>query len=112
MKYPASKGAPDANQAAIVEAYETLGCSVIDLHSIGYGTPDLLIGFGHRLDQLVEVKIPGKKLKTNQLEFAEAWRGRKPIVVRSVDDVERHVQRMHEILNRSLFAHTAFDDFA
>ena len=99
MRLPAARGRPDANQSAIVEAYELLGCTVVDLHAIGYGTPDLLVGYGHCVEQLVEVKVKSGRLMSSQKQFFEAWRGRKPVVVRTIDDVHQHVQRLREIAN-------------
>ena len=94
MRLPAARGRQDANQAAIVEAYELLGCTVVDLHAIGYGTPDLLVGYGRCVEQLVEVKVKSGRLMSSQKQFFEAWRGRKPRVVRTVDDVVEHVKEM------------------
>ena len=99
MRLPAARGRPDANQAAIVEAYELLGCTVVDLHAIGYGTPDLLVGLGGCIDQLVEVKVKSGRLMSSQKQFFEAWRGRKPVVVRTIDDVHQHVQKLRGIAN-------------
>ncbi len=94
MRLPARQGRADRNQAQIIEAYENLGCSVVDLHGVGFGTPDLLVGIGHTVDQLVEVKQKAGKLRGSQKQFFEAWRGRKPRVVRTVEDVIEHVNEM------------------
>lgn len=102
MRSPARKGKPDANQSAIIEAYEILGCSVVDLHAVGFGTPDLLVSFGHCIDQLVEVKVKSGRLLGSQKQFFEAHRGRRPIVVRTIDDVVRHVQTMRQEARRTL----------
>jgi len=77
----------DANQAAVVEAFRTAGASVLHLHAVGKGCPDLLVGIGKR-DALVEVK-DGKKppsaraLNELQVAFQRTWRGRPVTVITS-----------------------------
>jgi hypothetical protein len=59
---PASTEAPrDADQPELVGVYEALGCTVVDLGSVGNGITDLLIGCAGITD-LAEVKIPGEEL--------------------------------------------------
>jgi Holliday junction resolvase len=72
----------DANEQEIVNALEAHGFSVKRLD-----TPvDLLLGkFGHTW--IAEVKVEGKKLNANQVEFFKDWRGNKT-VFRSVQDVD------------------------
>lgn len=76
----------DKTQGEIVEAFRCLGFSVLLLHRVGGGCPDLLVGKGGK-DLLVEVKTGNGKLRAGQKEFFETWRGATPRVVRSVDDV-------------------------
>jgi len=76
--------AVDANQKAIVAALRTVGCSVLPLHAVGKGCPDLLVGWGG-FNLLMEVK-DGKKppsaraLTQDQVDFHRDWRGHVAVV--------------------------------
>ena len=60
----------DGNEKEIIAVFESFGFSVFRLD-----TPlDLLVGYNKR-NYLVEVKMPGKKLNDNQIEFTEEWKG-------------------------------------
>ena len=82
----------DANHAGIVAALRSAGCSVLELHAVGDGCPDLLCGARGR-DYLLEVKRPGvagrargaSQARTNarQAGFRDAWRGHPVAVVTS-----------------------------
>jgi hypothetical protein len=65
----------DANQDEIVLALRAAHRSVDII-----GEPlDLLVGWpGHNL--LMEVKMPGEKLRPSQVEFFERWKGPKCVV--------------------------------
>lgn len=88
----------DANQTAIVAALRTAGATVLHLHTVGDGCPDLLVGIAG-VDALVEVK-DGKKppsaqrLRPDQEVFHRQWRGR-PVTVltsaRQAFDFARHL---------------------
>lgn len=76
----------DVNQGEIVRAFRQCGASVKVLSQVGAGFPDLLIGWrGENI--LVEVKSGRGKLRENQKEFREVWRGKKPVVIRTTDEV-------------------------
>ena len=85
----------DANHAAIVAALRAVGCSVLELHAVGGGCPDLLVG-SRGWDYLLEVKIPGyerirqspkhRETLARQAEFRGAWRGHPVSVVTSLDE--------------------------
>ena len=73
----------DANEKEIVNYFNRIGFSVARLN-----TPlDLLIGYKKR-NYLVEVKMPGKKLNANQVEFTEGWKGQF-IVISSIEDAQQ-----------------------
>ncbi len=74
----------DANQAEIVEALRAVGCSVLDLHHVGHGCPDILVGHCGE-DYLIEIKTKGSGRERSQLRFAALWRGRSVQVVWDVD---------------------------
>jgi len=81
----------DSNQPEIVKAFRRLGCSVVHLHMVGHGCPDIAIG-KNNITVLVEIKDGKKqqsarKLTADELEFHEEWKGRIAIV-ESIEDVE------------------------
>lgn len=95
MRNPAAQGRPDANHSAIVEAYEQLHCGVIDTHGQGFGFPDIIVHFSGYCAP-VEIKTEDGKLRPSQERFIREWKGPKVEVVRTVDDVVAHVQRVRK----------------
>jgi hypothetical protein len=75
----------DANQAAIVKALRGYGCSVLHMHQIGEGCPDLAIATppddrGRRRIGFIEIKDGTKppsarKLTDDQIKFWDEWKG-------------------------------------
>ena len=64
----------DATQPDIVAGLRVLGASVLLLHRVGGGCPDLLVSWhGHNV--LVEVKSPGGRLNELERQFFDEWRG-------------------------------------
>lgn len=91
-----TKAAVDANQAALIQAFRDLGCSVQPLHMVGRGCPDALVGF-RGVDRTVEFKDGSKppskqKLRDSQIEWHRDWQGHPVHIVRSVDDVLKFVR--------------------
>lgn len=82
----------DANEAAIVDVLEAMGCSVDRLS--GKGTPDLAVGFGGRHLVLIEVKSAKGRLTPDQERWRQQWNGPPPAVVRSPDEAVRLVNRV------------------
>lgn len=84
MRYRRAKR--DGNHPEIVRALRAAGRSVLELHTVGGGCPDLLVGFGRVHMVLLEVKNPeGRdKVEESQRTFLASWRGRPPVVVRTV----------------------------
>jgi len=80
----------DANHSSIQQAYIDMGCSVFDASKVGDGFPDLVVGIAG-VTYLVEIKAEKGKLRKSQTDFNDAWRGGKPTIVRSVEDVILHV---------------------
>lgn len=71
----------DRNQKEIAAALRATGASVVSLHTVGGGCPDLLVGRGG-VTYLLEVKAPGRVTherkvgtRAKQQEFRDAWRG-------------------------------------
>lgn len=86
-------------------AWRKLGGSWLSLAPEHGGEPDALVGWRGE-DRLIEVKAPlgpkggssGRELRSEQVEWHAQWRGRKPTLVRSVDDI----LTLFAIDNRSL----------
>lgn len=93
-KYAARR---DENHGEIAEAFARLGFSVQDTSLVGGSFPDLVVG-RHGVTWLVEIKQPNGKLRLNQVEFFNNWRGTPPVLVRTVNDViafsERQANRI------------------
>jgi hypothetical protein len=71
----------DSNQAEIVTALRSAGCSVEVLEPARRGgLPDLLVGFRGK-NVLLEVKAPEGRLSLDQEVWHGCWRGDKPHVV-------------------------------
>ena len=88
----------DTNQKELTREFEKLGCSVGDLHRVGKGMTDLVVGVGsigteRGVNWLVEVKYQDGTETDDQIRFRGAWRGPRAIA-RTVDDVERIVKTM------------------
>ena len=92
MRY--ARARKDVNHAAIVAGLRAAGVSVVELHAVGGGVPDLLCGF-RGWDALLEVKRPGWAKVTGprqaatfarQRAFAEGWRGHQVTRVESLDE--------------------------
>jgi hypothetical protein len=87
----------DANHAEVVDALRKIGASVLDIHDLGHGAPDLIVGFRAQ-NLLLEIKDgrkppSQKKLTDDEQKFFDAWRG--PIyIVYSADDAIDVVTRM------------------
>ncbi len=74
----------DRNQAEIVKALRQAGASVLCLHRVGQGCPDLLVG-KNEVNLLMECKdgsLPpsGRSLSPDEAEFFEVWRGQVTVV--------------------------------
>ena len=74
----------DKNHKSIVDCFRKLGCSVLSLHAVGKGCPDLLISYQKQC-YLVEVKSEHGKLNTWQEEWGRRW-GSPVYVVKTKED--------------------------
>ncbi len=83
----------DSNQTLIKDAFERLGCSVLDLSRVGIeGVPDLAVSV-HKVTCFCEVKTETGKLSPGQVKWhreSKAWTE----VARDLKDVERIVKEM------------------
>ncbi len=101
-RFAARRGRQDANASAIITALKRCGASVVDLHAVGGGCPDILVGFrsapiamingGQWIDNgnmvLMEIKISAKpssnpSVRARQEAFARDWRGTPVVTVHS-----------------------------
>lgn len=77
----------DANQAVIVETLRAVGATVLHLHTVGQGCPDLLVGLRGR-NVLMEIKDGNKppsarRLTPDEQKFMDEWRGDPPVIALS-----------------------------
>jgi Holliday junction resolvase len=75
----------DHNQNEIVQALRQIGATVVLLHKVGSGVPDLLVGF-RGVTHLLEVKQAKGKPNVRQEQWYREWHGRAPVVVKTIDD--------------------------
>ena len=74
----------DANQSEIVAALRELGATVTVLSQVGYGCPDILVGW-HGINYTMEIKDGSKSPSRQQLTPAEMrwhneWQGQRAVV--------------------------------
>jgi len=73
---------PDANQAEIIRVLRAAGATVTILAGVGFGCPDLVVGF-HGVNLLYEIKNlngRGDRMTAAETEWIETWRGQISIV--------------------------------
>ncbi len=64
----------DNNQTAIVNMLREFGASVVDLHEVGHGCPDIVVGH-HGKNYLMEIKSESGRLTPAEQNFKDTWRG-------------------------------------
>lgn len=74
----------DANQGEIVQALRDAYCSVLPIHRVGQGCPDLAVGYKGRT-YFLEIKTAKGNLTPAEIEFMNTWRGHY-VIVRTVDE--------------------------
>jgi len=80
----------DGNQAEIVQALRRVGCTVQDLHAVGHGCPDVVVGRAGQT-YLLEIKNGDRaRLNSREQRWHNEWRGQ-VAVVRTVEDALRAV---------------------
>ena len=84
----------DENQKQLVHTFIALGCSVLNLSTVGRGCPDLLIGYRGKT-VLVEIKSNSKATFTDpQIKFMQEWRGGAVSRIDSVDAAIRLIKML------------------
>ena len=85
-RYAARRGRQDANASAIIKALKRCGATIIDMHSVGGGVPDIVCGYQGR-SVLMEIKArpqaTNAAVRERQETFAREWKGSPVITVRS-----------------------------
>ncbi len=79
----------DCNQAAIINALRSIGCTVQDLSQLGKGCPDVLIGYKGR-NYLVEIKNAADRsprLTVREEQWIRQWRGQVSVITTSGDAI-------------------------
>lgn len=74
----------DSNQPEIVAALRDVGATVQDLHEVGKGCPDILVGY-RGVNYVMEIKAKTGTLNEAETRWIGDWCG-KSHVVRSVDE--------------------------
>ena len=79
----------DHNQRAVVAALRGVGASVVHLHAVGRGCPDIAVGFRGR-NWFFEIKDGAKppsdrKLTPAQVEWHRSWRGQVSVILNADD---------------------------
>jgi len=87
----------DDNHGEIVKAFRKAGATVKPVHQLK-GFVDILIGY-RGVDQLVEIKDGNKppsaqKLTEDEEKFWAMWKGREPVIVKSLDEVPEVLKNM------------------
>lgn len=87
----------DDNHGEIVKAFRKAGASVKPVHQLK-GFVDILVGY-RGVDQLVEIKDGNKspskqKLTPDEEEFWATWKGRAPVIVKSLDEIPEVLRAM------------------
>lgn len=85
----------DANQKAIVKALRDFGCSVIHLHQLDKGVPDIAVG-KNGVTLFMQIKDGSRppserNLTQDERDFCQEWRGHYAIV-ESIDDALAQVE--------------------
>jgi len=97
MRNPAAQGERDANHSELTARYESHYCKVYDTSKVGGGFPDSVVRVttraGHVV-QLVEIKTADGSLSPSQERFFDEWGRGCCVVVRSIADVDAHIERL------------------
>lgn len=97
LRHPAAQSERDANHGEIVARYQSQLCKVYDTSKVGGGFPDTVVRIttcgGHVL-QLVEIKTADGSLSASQARFFDEWGVGQCVVVRTIADVDAHVERV------------------
>ena len=80
----------DKNQKDIVDRLRNAGYSVVCLHTVGNGCPDIAVGTEGKT-YLVEIKSDAGKLTGKQKTFFQSWQGC-AFVARSFEQIVEQIE--------------------
>ena len=69
----------DTNQASIVKALRDMGATVLLLHQVGGGCPDIAVGYFGK-NYFFEIKVRGGRLTPDESEFLASWNGQASVI--------------------------------
>jgi len=69
----------DNNQRDIVQRLRAAGFSVLHLHAVGDGCPDICVGYKGK-NYLLEIKNGAGRLTDKQVKFFGEWKGSASVV--------------------------------
>ena len=92
----------DANHSELVDAFRSMGCSVLSLAGLGNGCPDIVVGLGG-IQVMVEIKDgsrppSARKLTPDEARFRGSWTGGYKIV-EDMDGVKETVELLQSWRN-------------
>lgn len=79
----------DKNQVEIIDTLRRAGASVLLLHQLGRGCPDIAVGYKNET-YLMEIKSKGGRLTQDEQYFFDWWKGH-AIVVYNSDEALRAI---------------------
>jgi len=77
----------DKNQQEIIDVLRRIGYTVISLHAVGNGCPDILAG-KKGINYLFEVKSEGGQLNENEIDHFKTWRGQSHVIYSAEQAIE------------------------
>jgi hypothetical protein len=80
----------DGNHQDVKDGLIALGYAILDIHDLGRGVPDLLVLTPWNVLVLIEVKMPGKKLTSDEERWHRSWPGKVYIAV-TAEEVHREI---------------------
>ena len=88
----------DQNEPEIILALQKCGATVARIYGAGVaGVPDLVAGVDGK-NYLIECKMPlTGRLSEAQKQWRDEWRGSKPFVISSTNDVVRFIELVKRI---------------
>lgn len=85
----------DENQKSIVKTFRNIGASVLLLHMVGKGCPDILVGYRGK-NYLCELKSGEKsKLTPKEFEFFNDWDGQM-CIIRSPENAIEFIEMVND----------------
>jgi Holliday junction resolvase len=87
----------DKNQKKIVDNLREMGFTVIDLHEVGHGCPDIAVGY-RGITFFFEIKGRKGRMTPDQIKFKETWKGHYAVIRSTSDAVSIINHKIQEYL--------------